>query len=431
MNDITAEKAGSTPLILKGILIWNETPTELAILAPGYLVAKQGRILGVYETLPATYTSCTVTDYGDKLIVPGLTDLHVHAPQYGMRGMGMDAELLDWLNTYTFPEECKYQDMVYATRAYQQFISALVNGATTRAVIFATRHVPATLFLMEKLEETGLRTMVGKVNMDRNSPDTLCETTEESLRETERWLSACQAWTRTRPILTPRFTPTCTEALLEGLGNLQRTNQVPVQSHLSENEAEIQWVRALCPDAQDYGETYERHGLLGGNAPTVMAHCVHSVPTEVARIKRNGVWVAHCPQSNTNLASGIAPIGAYLEEGLRVGLGTDVAGGSSLSMLRTMCDAVQVSKLRWRLLDSSHAPLTVPQVLYMATVGGGSFFGKVGLFQEGYELDAVVLDDTALTHPQELSPAERLERLIYLGDERQVFAKYVSGVRVK
>ena len=215
------------------------------------------------------------------------------------------------------------------------------------------------------------------------------------------------------------------------LKEIQVRYHLPVQSHLSENEGEIAWVKELCPWSGCYGEAYDKFGLFGGlDCKTVMAHCVHSGEEETALMKKNGVYVAHCPQSNMNLSSGIAPIRSFLEQGLNVGLGSDVAGGSSSSIFRAMTDAIQVSKLRWRLVDQSLKSLTLAEAFYLGTKGGGSFFGKAGSFEEGYELDAVVLDDTNLYHPQEITTEERLERMIYLSDERNIRAKYVSGRQI-
>ena len=161
-----------------------------------------------------------------------------------------------------------------------------------------------------------------------------------------------------------------------------------------------------------------------------MAHCVHSTDEEIQMIKDQGVYVAHCPESNTDIASGIAPVRRYLDMGLHVGLGTDVAGGFSLSMFRAMADAIQVSKLRWRLMDQTQAPVTLEEAFYMATIGGGSFFGKVGTFEKGYEFDAMILDDSNIRHPQEISTRDRLERLVYLSDDRNLVGKYVQGRKV-
>ena len=373
-----------------------------------------------------------MTDYGDRLIIPGMTDLHLHAPQFSFRGLGMDMELLDWLNTNTFPEEAKYADLDYARTAYSQFVAHLRRSETTRACIFATVHVPATQLLMELMEQSGLVSYVGKVNMNRNAPLYLAEpSTIASVRNTRLWLEETAGkWQRTKPILTPRFIPSCTDDLMYRLADLRAEFDVPVQSHLSENYSEIAWVKELVPTARNYGDAYRKFGLFGGDHRCIMAHCVHSDTLEMEYMRQNGVFIAHSPESNMNLASGVAPIKKFLDYGLKVGLATDVAGGSQESMFRAMTHAIQASKLRWRLQDQSVAPLTFDMVFYLATRGGGAFFGDVGAFDPGYEFDAVVLDDSNLDHPQPLSVRERLERTAYLGDDRNIYAKYVAGTKL-
>lgn len=417
---------------IRGNLCYSINSNIIEIKPQAYLVCEDGVCAGVFDTLPERYAALPLTDFGDRLIIPGLIDLHVHAPQFAFRGLGMDMELLDWLNTYTFPEESKYAQTDYADRAYSQFVSHLRRSATTRAVCFATVHTPATELLMEKMEESGLISYVGKVNMDRNSPDYLREeSAEASVAATERWLSETKSrFARTKPIITPRFIPSCSDTLLQGLRGLVEKYDLPVQSHLSENFGEIAWVGELCPSAKFYGDAYDRFGLFGGDHPCIMAHCVHSSDEELELMRKNGVYIAHSPLSNTNLASGVAPIAKYLDSGLRVGLASDVAGGETVNMFQVMAGAIRASKLRWRLLDQEVKPLTVDQAFYLATLGGGSFFGKVGSFGSGYEFDALVLDDSALEHPQELTLRARLERCIYLADERHIAAKFVAGTRI-
>lgn len=419
--------------ILKGNIIYSKNPKEFTICRHGYLVCRDGKVEGVYQTLPFKLGGNPVHDYGDCLIIPGLVDLHIHAPQYSFRGLGMDMELLEWLEANTFPEEAKYASLEYAEKAYRIFADNMRRSATARACIFGTVHRKATLLLMDLMEQTGLGTMVGKVNMDRNCPDYMIEGTEESAGETLEWIKDVlhRKYQNTRPILTPRFTPSCTDELMEDLKKLQLRYGLPLQSHLSENQGEIAWVRQLCPWAEFYGEAYDRFGLFGADCPTVMAHCVYSDEKETARMKENGVFIAHCPESNMNVSSGIAPVRRYLEQGLHVGIGSDVAGGSSENLFRAMAHAVQASKLRWRIADSSLEPLTAEEVFYMASKGGGAFFGKAGSFEPGYEFDAVVLDDARLAHPQKLDVRSRLERMIYLADEREVRAKYVKGKEIR
>ena len=416
--------------ILKGNIVYSKNKDELRILKDHYLISESGLVKGVFEKVPPEYAQVSVSDYGECLIIPGLTDLHVHAPQYTFRAMGMDMELLEWLETNTFPEEAKYQDLEYARRAYRIFTDNLKRSATTRACIFGTIHRDATLLLMDQLEQSGLVTYVGKVNMDRNCPDYLREeSAEESGIQTVEWIKDVlhKKYQNTMPILTPRFTPSCSDELMENLKKIQMYYQIPVQSHLSENPGEIAWVKELCPWSEFYGDAYDRFGLFGADCKTVMAHCVYSGKEEQQRMKENGVFIAHCPESNMNLSSGVAPVRTFLEEGLHVGIGSDVAGGSTENLFKAMALAIQASKLRWRMQDDSLKPLTLEEVFYIATKGGGEFFGNVGSFEQGFELDAVVLDDTRIVHSQNLDVRERLERMIYLADEREVRAKYVRG----
>ena len=420
-------------LILKGNIIFSKNLKELEVIEHGFIVCCNERVKGVYRELPAEFEGFQINDYGESLIIPGLVDLHIHAPQYSFRGLGMDMELLDWLEVNTFPEEGKFCNLEYAEKAYSIFTENLRKSATTRACIFATVHREASILLMDKLEKSGLATMVGKVNMDRNAPEYLREESYEvSAEQTVEWLKNVKdrCYKNTQPILTPRFIPSCTDALMEELKKIQDCYGLPVQSHLSENPSEGKWVKELCPWSEFYGDAYDRFGLFGSGGPTVMAHCVYSDDKEIEMIKERGVYIAHCPESNMNLSSGIAPVQRFLEEGIHVGLGSDVAAGSTENIFHAMKQAIQVSKLRWRLQDNSLKPLTVEEVLYMATKGGGEFFGKVGSFEPGYEFDAVILDDSRLKHPQELDVKKRLERMIYLSDDREIKAKYVKGNQV-
>lgn len=418
--------------LIKGTICQSHSPNQIEIVENGYIPVLNGRSFGVFRELPERFAALPLLDFSDLLVLPGMTDLHIHAPQFAFRGIGMDMELLDWLNTYTFPEESKYRELEYADRAYSTFVSCLRRSVTTRAVVFGTIHREATELLMEKLEASGLHTLVGKVNMDRNSPDSLREpSAAASLADTERWLLETRdRFSHTKPILTPRFVPSCSDELMAGLGDLSRRYGLPVQSHLSENLSEVEWVKELCPGTSCYGDAYDRFGLFGGTQRCVMAHCVHSGPTELELMKERGVYIAHSPESNMNLASGVAPISRYLELGLKVGLATDMAAGSHENMLRAMKYAIQVSKLRWRLQDETVKPLTLDQAFWLATAGGGSFFGPVGKFDPGYEFDAVVLNEQGLDHPQPLDPRSRLERSVYLAGHYNIEAKFVAGTRL-
>jgi len=414
--------------LLRGDICDSLDSRHIRTLAGGYLVCEDAVCAGTFPVLPERYSNLPVLDFTGKLILPGLVDLHVHAPQYAYRALGMDLELLEWLKVHTFPEEARYADLEYARRAYGLFVNELRRSATTRCCVFATLHRESTLLLMDLLEESGLSAFVGKVNMDRDCPDSLRETARGSIVETRRWLEQVSGrYQRVRPILTPRFVPSCSDALLRELGELAAETGLPVQSHLSESQGEVELVARLCPQAGFYGAVYDGYGLFGSHGKTVMAHCVLSGEEEIALMKARGVFVAHCPQSNMNLASGAAPARRYLDVGLPMGLGTDVAGGACLSIFRAMSDAVQCSKLRWRLQDRRLQPLTAAEAFYLGTVGGGAFFGQVGRFLPGYAFDALVIDDARLAGPRPFGLEERLERVIYLSDERDIVKKFVGG----
>lgn len=415
--------------ILKGDICYSLNKHTLFTMPSGYLICTGGKSAGVFTGIPDKYQGLPLEDFSGYLIVPGLIDLHVHAPQYSFRGLGMDLELLEWLNAKTFPEEAKYADMNYARRNYSLFVRDLVKSPTSRACIFATRHTPATLYLMEQLEKSGLITMAGKVNMDRNCPDPLREKSpEESIQSTKHWLEETGRFKRCRPILTTRFIPSCSDRLMTELGRIQQEWRIPVQSHLSENPQEIQWVKELCPDSSCYGDAYLRSGLFGGpDCPTIMAHCIYSDRQEIQLLKQQEIYIAHCPESNANLSSGIAPVRTYLDNDMNIGLGSDIAGGSTLSIFRAMTMAIQCSKLRWRLKDPGLAPLTIEEVFWMGTAGGGSFFGKAGSFEKGFELDALVLSDHHLRTGCCTTIKERLERFLYLGETQNIVHKYTAG----
>lgn len=357
--------------VLKGNIIYTETSDKFNIIENGYLVVKGKVIEGVYKNLPQTFKDIKVKDYGENLIIPGFVDLHTHAPQFANKGMGYDKELIPWLETYTFPEESKFKDIDYASKIYKEFTDELYKEGTTRAVIFATIHVEATELLMNFLEEKGICAYVGKVNMDRNCPKMLKENSDDSIKKTLQWLKNCSnKYEFVKPIITPRFVPSCTSYLMKELGNIAAADNLPVQSHLSENLSEIDWVHNLHPECKNYGDVYNKYNLFG-QTKTIMAHCVHLTEDEINTIEKNKVFIAHCPTSNVNLSSGISPISSLLKRDILIGLGSDISGGETLSMFSVMAEAVKVSKLRKACLNETENNLTLPQVFYLATKGGG------------------------------------------------------------
>lgn len=416
--------------IYKGNILFTKQPDRFEMLQHGYIAVENGCVKALYDHLPDNAKEAEIIDYGDRLIIPAMNDLHVHAPQYRNMGMAMDMELLPWLNTYTFPEESKYADTTYARKMYGRFVKNLWKVGTMRTVAFASIHKPATELLLDLFKKSGMGAMVGKVNMNRNSPDTITETVEQAVADDteliEKWGDE-HALVRT--ILTPRFVPSCTPDMLTAVGKLAAKYNMPVQSHLSENKGEIAWVKELEPESTCYGDAYNRYGLFG-QTPTLMAHCCYTDGEEMELMKRQGVYVVHCPHSNSDLGSGKAPIRKFLQNGIRVALGSDISGGHDISMFKVMVHAIQVSKLYYAESNKQTAFLTLPEAFYLATKGGGSFFGKVGSFEPGYEFDALVIDDSELNFDN-YTLAERIERFIYIGDDRQIKARYVRGNEVK
>lgn len=409
---------------IKGHVVYTPTPDKFEILENSWLVQLNGVVRGVHKELPYGFHG-EQEDFGDCLIIPGFVDLHFHAPQFQNCGLGLDMELLPWLETYTFPEESKYQDPDYARRLYRSVARAIWRNGTTRVVLFSTLHKNGTEILMETFHKAGLGAYVGKVNMDRNSPPILCETTADSLKATEELLvEYANRYPLVKPIVTPRFVPTCSGELMSKLGELAAKYNAPIQSHLSENIGEIFWVKDLHPESKNYADVYDAMGLMGDR--TIMAHCVHNEDAEIALMARKGVYAAHCPNANYNLSSGIAPIRKFLNAGVRVGLGTDIGAGHKVSIANVMSQAVQASKMKW-LEDKSLPALTTPEVFYLGTKGGGSYFGKVGSFEAGYDMDALVIDDSSLGEKEGRSVAERLQRFIYCGDDRNIVKRYVRG----
>ena len=416
--------------VYKAHILYTKERSRFEVLENGYVAVEDGRVVGISTDLSSL--GCDeqmVTDFGDCLLIPAMNDMHVHAPQYRNQGIAMDMELLPWLENYTFPEEKKYADTAYAERMYRRFVRDLWRFGTMRSCVFATIHTDSTRLLMQLFQEAGLGAMVGKVAMNRNCPPELSETVEDMIEGNEALIAEFyKPDALVRPIITPRFVPSCTPEMLQACGNLAAKYQMPVQSHLSENISEIELVQNLEKESSNYGDAYNRYGLFG-QTPTIMAHCVWTAGEELELMKKNGVVVAHCPTSNLNLASGLAPIRTFIEEGIPVGLGSDISGGHDLNIFRMMVFAIQVSKMHYQ---QNHAKpfLTLSEVFWLATKSAGSFFGRVGSFEPGYEFDALVIDDRDLNHDH-YSLLHRLERFIYLGDDRQIVRRFCQGQEIK
>lgn len=411
--------------ILHGNILFSKNHEELVTYKDSYLVVDNGKVQGIYTSLPEQYRGAPISDYGNGVIIPAFSDLHVHASQYVERGLGMDMLLSDWLNQYTFPQEARFADMEYAQPIYDAFIDDMIKHGTFHACIFATIHREATSYLIRRMEERGLYGFIGKVNMNIGSPDYLCETVDEALRETEQYLDDFKDNKTAKPIITPRFAPTCSEALMKGLGILGKKYHVGLQTHLVESRWEAQEALRIFPDCRCDTEIYEKAGLMD-NGPVVGAHFIFPSETDISIMNRHGGYAVHCPDATTNIIAGIMGVSQLQNAGVNISLGSDIGGGHSIGVYTQIARAVQLSKLKWFYEPENANPITFANAFYLATKAGGNVFGKVGSFESGYIFNALVIDDMSDKNIP-LTPAQVVERFCYIGNADNIKARYLGG----
>ncbi|MCH4890758.1 guanine deaminase [Acidaminobacter sp. JC074] len=410
--------------LFKGNIIFTKEKQAFDIIEDGFILSDEGKVLEVGHGLDDKYPDLEVIDYSNHLLIPGFVDLHFHAVQYGNLGIGLDEELLDWLNDYTFKEEAKFQDLTYARAIFDKAINHMIASGTTRMVFFSSIHQAAAELLMDLCSEKGVGAFVGKVNMDRNAPDSLLEDSDQSLEITRYLLENDRE--EAKAIITPRFVPSCSKDLMDRLGELA-SKGYPVQTHISENESEIEWVKSLHPEAKNYLDVYDKAGLITDK--TILAHCVFCTEEERQVIFDKKAFVAHCPAANFNLTSGIMNAKLYLDKGIRIGLGTDVGAGHTPSIRQVIVEAIKMSKVN-HMMDKTMPVLSLSEAFYMATKGGGQYFGKVGSFEKSYDLDMLVIKPDDLSLTRNMPILNQLQRFIYAGDNLMISAVYCKGKRL-
>ena len=411
--------------LFHGNIVYSKDRTGLAVHEGSWLGVENGAVAGLWPRMPEAYAGAPVTELGEGVLIPAFSDLHVHAPQYLNRGLEMDLLLQDWLEQCTFPMEARFADLDFAKLVYDAFLRDMVDNGTLHACVFGSIHRPATGYLLERMDQLGMKGFVGKVNMDRNASADLVETAEGSLRETEAFLEAYAHNKHTRPILTPRFAPTCTEELISGLGKLGKKYGVGVQTHLVESRWEAKTARALFPDRSCDTEIYEVAGLMD-NGPVVGAHFIFPTEADVDILQRHGGFAVHCPDATTSIIAGIMETGALLDRGVNIGLGSDVSGGHHVGVYTQAGRAVQLSKLKQFYEPAGNRKLSFPEAFFLATRQGGALFGKVGAFEPGYAFDALVIDGLH-DDARALSPAQVAERFCYIGTPANITARYLDG----
>lgn len=450
-----------------GQIVHSKSFDELEAIADGFLAVENGRISAIgersalpkhlNETLPVTQLSPT------QFIMPGFIDCHIHAPQYPNSGLGLDMPLLEWLNTYTFPMEHNFRDEKFAEKVYAAVIRRTLSCGTTLAAYYATNHKNSSFILAHEAVRQGQRALVGKVSSNCSSPDFYVETTETSLQDNAEFIERVLRLQSplVRPIVTPRFAISCNPELMLGLAQLAAKHDLHIQSHISENLNEIAYVKELY-NAKNYASVYENVNLL--TQKCVLAHGVHLEDEELQILKKNGTAIAHCPTSNTSLGSGLCDVQRLMAANVKVGLGTDVSGGYSASMLTAIRDAMSVSHhlnffKKQNIIgcgqfanpeaehNANYRPLSYKNALYLATLGGAQALAldmTVGNFAVGKDFDALLVD--VGVQPLDVFPIpteggsvrdsvqellKLVQKFVYVGDDRNISKVFVAGKQVK
>lgn len=393
-----------------------------AVLIEGGII----RAVGPASALRIAHPGARVHDYGKRLISPGFVDAHIHYPQTAIIA-SWGKRLIDWLNSYTFPEEMRFADPDYAAKAAETCLDLMLAHGTTTFCSYATIHPASVEAVFAAAKARGMRVLAGKTCMDRNAPEGLRDTPRSAYDDSKALLERWHGQNRLSYVITPRFAPTSSAEQMEALGALWA--QFPdclMQTHLSEQTEEIEWVRGLFPDARDYLDVYERFGLLGPGA--LFGHAIHLEPRERARLREVGAALVHCPTSNAFIGSGMFDMAGLKAEGQRVGLASDIGGGSSFSMLRTMASAYEIAQLRGTALHPA-------QLWWLATAGSAAALGmerKIGSLAKGMEADLIVVDlESTPAIAQRARNAETLWEALFptimMGDDRAIAATWVNG----
>ena len=413
--------------IYHGNIVYSKDIKNLVEYKDSYIVVQNGIVEGIYETLPERYSNVEIKDFGKDVIIPAFTDLHTHAPQYPNRGLAMDEMLTNWLDKYTFPLEEKFKDETFASDVYNAFVDDMIAHGTMHAVVFGTIHNKATDTLIDQLERRGIMSYVGKVNMDKNSPKYLLEDTQESIDKTELFLQKHIDKVYSKPILTPRFAPTCSFELLKELGNLMAKYKVGLQTHIVESKWEKEEAKKCFDGCRCDMQIYEDAGLLE-YGPTIAAHFIYPSQEDIDILKKHNGIAVQCADATTNVIAGIMPTGLLLDNGINIGIGSDISAGQSLGIYTQIASAIRLSKIK-SLYEKENRVISFAEAFYLGTKQGGSIFGNVGSFEKGYYFDALVIGGLEDKY-QELKPVEVVERFCYAGEVKNIKYKFLRGKEI-
>ena len=408
---------------------FNGTPQDAAkIIQDGAVYVHEGKIhdFGPRADIIQRFPTAPVQDYRDHLIMAGFVDAHVHYPQTAMIA-SWGKRLIDWLNTYTFPEESKFIDAAYADTIANRYLDLALAHGTTTVASFCTIHPESVDAIFTAASARNMCVVAGKTCMDRNAPDTLRDTAQAAYDQSKALLEKWHGQGRNRYAITPRFSPTSTPEQLRALGALWAEHpDVLMQTHLSEQVDEIEWVKGLFPQARDYLDTYEAFGLLGANG--LYGHAIHLEPREIDRLRDVDAAVVHCPTSNTFIGSGLFDARGVIRHGIRTGLATDTGGGSSFSMLHTMAAAYEIGQLRGTALHAA-------ELLWMGTCGSAKALrldGEIGNIAKGHIADLVAINLASTPaisqrHTKAFDIWDAVFATIMMGDDRAIAQVWVAG----
>jgi guanine deaminase len=398
----------------------------------GVLVVRDGHVVETgpaHDVLARLPEGTPIVDRTGKLILPGFVDCHIHYSQTDVIA-SYGEQLLEWLERYTFPAEQRFAEAAHAREVADFFLDELLRNGTTTALVLGTVHPESVDAFFAAAQARGLRMAAGKVLMDRNCPEFLRDTPESGYAESRALIEKWHGRDRLLYAITPRFAPTSTEAQLERAGALAAEfPDVFVHTHLAENRKEVAWVRDLFPWARSYLDVYVRFGLV--RPRSVFAHCIHLDEEDVDMLAERRALAAFCPTSNLFLGSGLFDVRRMRNAGVHVGVATDVGGGTSFSMLRTLSEGYKIAQL-------ADQPLSAYRAFFLATLGGAQGLHldeRIGNFAPGKEADFVVIDLTATPlaarrHARTRTLEERLFMAMMLGDDRFIAETYVLGKRI-
>ncbi|XP_038207384.1 guanine deaminase [Zerene cesonia] len=438
----------SQKIIFVGYIIYSNSLKDLNSFA-GYLCVEDGVItkMGIKEDFEASEKKGQFNGFrikhlgGNQFLMPGFIDCHTHAPQFPNLGLGLDRPLLEWLDKYTFPLESKYKDVDFAARVYDNVVQRLLINGTTTACYFGSLHKEGSLELVKSAIKHKQRALVGKVSMNIQNDAGYYNDTATELKQTEEFIKKVLDYKTdlVQPIVTPRFAVSCDDKLMHSLTDIALKYDLRIQSHVSENTKEIEYVLSQFPGCANYSDIYDKCGILTNKC--IMAHAVFLSQEEQRLFAKKGVSVAHCPASNTRLRSGLCPVRQLLNNNVNVGLGTDVSGGDSSNILDAIRRAVDVST-HLDLQGNGGNALDWKEGFFLATLGGAialNLDDKIGNFAIGKEFDALVIDVfqgqvddygyPVATNEEHIM--HLLQRFLYIGDDRNIVQVYVKGNIVK